>query len=125
MFRIDSGLKVFLHRDAVDGRKNINGLALLLTEAALAWVATSKYQDSLPLYRQAALIGRFGGDLSRNTLAGGMVKVGEEVQAVCKDPVCSNSSRNAWAGSERILLRKCTTLHGCLSGNPPHVAVAA
>ena len=54
----------------------------LLTEAALAWVATSKYQDSLPLYRQAALIGRFGGDLSRNTLAGSMVKVGEAVQPI-------------------------------------------
>ena len=54
----------------------------LLTEAALAWVATSKYQDSLPLYRQAALIGRFGGDLSRNTLAGSMIKVGEAVQPV-------------------------------------------
>ena len=54
----------------------------LLTEAALAWVATSKYQDALPLYRQAALIGRFGGDLSRNTLAGSMVKVGEAVQPI-------------------------------------------
>ena len=32
MFRIDSGLKVFLHRDAVDGRKNINGLALLVEQ---------------------------------------------------------------------------------------------
>ena len=54
----------------------------LLTEAALAWVATSKYQDALPLYRQAALIGRFGGDLSRNTLAGSMVKIGEAVQPI-------------------------------------------
>ena len=54
----------------------------LLTEAALVWVATSKYQDSQPLYRQAALIGRFGGDLSRNTLAGSMVKVGEAVQPI-------------------------------------------
>jgi len=54
----------------------------LLTEAALAWVATAKYQDSLPLYRQAALLGRFGGNLSRNTLAGSMVKVGEAVQPI-------------------------------------------
>lgn len=54
----------------------------LLTEAALAWVATAKYQDSLPLYRQAALLGRFGGDLSRNTLARGMIKVGEAVQPI-------------------------------------------
>lgn len=54
----------------------------LLTESALAWVATAKFQDSLPLYRQAALIGRFGGDLSRNTLAGSMIRVGEAVQPV-------------------------------------------
>ena len=51
----------------------------LLTESALAWVVTSKYMDALPLYRQAALLGRFGGDLSRNTLAGSIVRVGEAV----------------------------------------------
>ena len=54
----------------------------LLTESALAWVATAKYQDALPLYRQAALLGRFGGDLSRNTLAGSLVRVGTAVQPV-------------------------------------------
>lgn len=30
MFRLDAELKVFLHREAVDGRKSINGLALLV-----------------------------------------------------------------------------------------------
>lgn len=30
MFRFDAGLKVYLHREAVDGRKNINGLAHLV-----------------------------------------------------------------------------------------------
>ncbi|MGA8146851.1 MAG: IS66 family transposase [Gallionellaceae bacterium] len=54
----------------------------LLTEGALAWVVTSKYQDALPLYRQAALLGRFGGDLSRNTLAASVVRVGEAVQPI-------------------------------------------
>ena len=54
----------------------------LLTESALAWVATSKYQDALPLYRQAALLARFGGEMSRNTLAASMVRVGEAVQPV-------------------------------------------
>lgn len=54
----------------------------LLTEAALAWVVTAKYQDSLPLYRQAALLGRFGGDLSRTTLAASMVRVGHAVQPI-------------------------------------------
>jgi transposase len=54
----------------------------LLTESALAWVVTSKYQDALPLYRQAALLGRFGGDLSRNTLAASVVRVGQAVQPI-------------------------------------------
>lgn len=54
----------------------------LLTESALAWVTTSKYQDALPLYRLAALVGRFGGDLSRNTLAASVVRVGEAVQPI-------------------------------------------
>lgn len=39
----------------------------LLTESALAWCITVKYQDGLPLYRQAALLHRFGGDLSRGS----------------------------------------------------------
>ncbi len=54
----------------------------LLTEAALAWIATAKYQDSLPLYRQAVLLSRFGGDLSRTTLAASMVRVGQAVQPI-------------------------------------------
>ena len=54
----------------------------LLTESALAWVVTSKYMDALPLYRQAALLGRFGGDLSRSTLAASIMRVGEAVQPI-------------------------------------------
>ena len=55
----------------------------LLTESALAWIATSKYLDGLPLYRQAALLGRFGGtDMSRNTVAASIVRVGQAVQPV-------------------------------------------
>jgi transposase len=52
----------------------------LLTENALAWVITAKYQDALPLYRQAALMGRFGGEIARNTLAHSVVQVGRAVQ---------------------------------------------
>ncbi len=52
----------------------------LLSDGALAWVITAKYQDSLPLYRQAALLGRLGGEISRNTLAASVVRVGEAVQ---------------------------------------------
>ena len=55
----------------------------LLSESTLAWVVTAKYEDGLPLYRQAALIGRFGGtDLSRNTMASSVVRVGQAVQPV-------------------------------------------
>ena len=32
MFRLAAGLKVYLHREAIDGRKNINGLALLVEQ---------------------------------------------------------------------------------------------
>lgn len=55
----------------------------LLTEGALAWVVTAKYLDALPLYRQAVLLGRFGGtDISRSTLAASVVRVGQAVQPV-------------------------------------------
>lgn len=54
----------------------------LLTESALAWVATGKYQFGMPLYRQAGLLRRFGGDISSNTLAASMVRVGLATQPV-------------------------------------------
>jgi hypothetical protein len=54
----------------------------LLTDHALAWVVTSKYQDGLPLYRQANLLQRFGGDIARNTLATSMVTVGLGTQPI-------------------------------------------
>jgi transposase len=55
----------------------------LFSEGLLAWVITSKYCDGLPLYRQAALLGRFGGsDLSRNTMAASVVRVGQAVQPI-------------------------------------------
>lgn len=55
----------------------------LFTESALAWIATSKYLDGLPLYHQAVLLGRFGGtDISRNTLAASIVRIGLAAQPV-------------------------------------------
>jgi len=55
----------------------------LLSEATLAWVISAKYLDGLPLYRQAALLGRFGGaHWSRNTLAASVVRVGAATQPV-------------------------------------------
>lgn len=38
MFRFDEGLRVYLHREPVDFRLNINGLAVLVEQAlGLAW----------------------------------------------------------------------------------------
>lgn len=63
----------------------------LLTENALAWVVTSKYQDALPLYRQATLLNRFGGDIVRHTLANNIVQLGGAVQPLInrlRDTLC-------------------------------------
>ncbi|MEM5461067.1 IS66 family transposase [Paraburkholderia phytofirmans] len=54
----------------------------LLSESALAWIATGKYQFGMPLYRQAGLLRRFGGDSSSNTIAATMVRVGLATQPV-------------------------------------------
>lgn len=54
----------------------------LLTASALSWIITGKYQYGMPLYRQAMLLRRFGGDVSSNTLAASVVRVGQAVQPV-------------------------------------------
>lgn len=45
----------------------------------LAYVATAKFVDALPLYRQCAQFARIGVDMPRQTLARWMVKVGSEL----------------------------------------------
>lgn len=53
----------------------------LLSEAAMSWIVTAKYDDGMPLYRIAALMGRFGGShFNRNTLAATVVRLGQAVQ---------------------------------------------
>lgn len=42
-----------------------------------AWIATSKYGDGLPLYRQEAILARYGLSISRATLAAWMIRLGE------------------------------------------------
>ena len=55
----------------------------LYTESAMAWIITAKYQDGMPLYRTAAILGRFGGtDQSRNTMAVTVVRAGDATQPV-------------------------------------------
>ena len=46
----------------------------------LAYIAVGKYADSLPLYRQSTILGRFGVEMNRTTLANWMIKCGELVQ---------------------------------------------
>jgi transposase len=56
MFRLDARLKVYLHREAVDGRKNINGLAMLVEQAlgldpfaAAVYVFSNRRRDRIKL----------------------------------------------------------------------------
>lgn len=46
----------------------------------LAAIATAKYADALPLYRQESILARSGVDLTRQTIAGWMVRCGEIVK---------------------------------------------
>lgn len=46
----------------------------------LTHIATQKYQDALPLYRQEAILARSGIKIPRNTLANWMIKAGELIQ---------------------------------------------
>jgi transposase len=46
----------------------------------LAYIATAKYADALPLYRQVSQFARSGVELDRTTLANWMIKCGELVQ---------------------------------------------
>jgi len=46
----------------------------------LAHIVTAKYQDALPLHRQATILHRHGIDIPRNTLASWMIKAGKLIQ---------------------------------------------
>lgn len=46
----------------------------------LAYIAVGKYADSLPLYRQSTILGRFGIEMNRTTLANWVIKCGTLVQ---------------------------------------------
>ena len=66
----------------------------IATPSLLAHVATSKYVDALPLYRQEKIFARLGVDLSRGTLASWMVKMGALVEPLVeriRTEICSGS----------------------------------
>lgn len=52
----------------------------IASASLLAYVATQKYVDGLPLYRQLAMFKRIGIELDNTTLANWMIKCGELVQ---------------------------------------------
>ncbi len=52
----------------------------IATPGLLAQVATSKYADALPLYRQEKIFERMGVDLSRATMANWMIEVGQRCE---------------------------------------------
>ncbi len=54
----------------------------MATARMMAYVAISKYADGLPLYRQSGMMVRFGIGISRSTMAGWMIREGQEVQPV-------------------------------------------
>ena len=54
----------------------------LASPGLLAYIATAKYADALPLYRQHRQLQRIGVELSRTTLARWMVSAGELVVAL-------------------------------------------
>ena len=86
----------------------------LLSEGAIAWVATAKYLDGLPLYRQSVLLGRFGGtDISRSTLAATIVRTGQSVQPVSnlmRDPLLESP---VVYGDETELQGAVAAMSGC------------
>lgn len=56
MFRLDEGLKVYLHREPVDFRLNINGLAILVEQAlgldpfaACVYVFSNRRRDRIKI----------------------------------------------------------------------------
>ena len=79
----------------------------LASPGLLAHVTVSKYQDTLPLYRQKSILQRARVDVSRVTLANWMVKAGTLVQLLINLLRCS-TSHGAWS-------------HGKLIGNRSHM----
>jgi transposase len=57
MFRLDARLKVYVHREAVDFRKSINGLAALVEQAGLDPFAPALFAFSNQRHNRIKLLG--------------------------------------------------------------------
>lgn len=56
----------------------------IASSSLLAYVASAKYVDALPLYRQESIFKRIGIDLHRQTMARWMITVGEKIEPLIK-----------------------------------------
>lgn len=54
----------------------------MATAGLLAWILTSKYADSLPLYRQEKIFERLGVEISRATMANWVIHVGVSCESL-------------------------------------------
>lgn len=54
----------------------------IATAGTVAYVATSKYVDALPLYRQEKIFSRHGIEISRSTMAGWMVMAADQCKLI-------------------------------------------
>ncbi len=52
----------------------------LASENLLAWVVTAKYADAMPLYRLEKILARYGGDITRTTLANWIIRLSVTMQ---------------------------------------------
>ncbi|ETW95813.1 MAG: hypothetical protein ETSY2_47535, partial [Candidatus Entotheonella gemina] len=51
-----------------------------LSISTLAWIIVSKYCDALPLYRQENILKRYGGSVTRTTMANSLIRLSSELQ---------------------------------------------
>ena len=51
-----------------------------VTVSMLAWIIVAKYCDALPLYRQEKILARYGGSITRTTMANWMIRLSLQLQ---------------------------------------------
>ncbi|MBO9484791.1 IS66 family transposase, partial [Salinisphaera sp. G21_0] len=51
-----------------------------VTVSMLAWIIIAKYCDALPLYRQEKILARYGGSITRTTMANWLIRLSLQLQ---------------------------------------------